>query len=92
MTDSRPTKTGQKGRRPGELSVTSYAGIGFQFAVGIILFLYLGSWIDSRFATGPAGVIGGVFIGATVSFYSVYRQLTAAQKKDDEAHGRNITR
>ena len=92
MTEKSPIKTPQFNRRPDELSVTSYAGIGLQFAIGIFLFLYLGKWIDARFATGPAGVIGGVFIGATVSFYFVYRQLTAAQRKDDAAHGRNSTR
>jgi len=92
MTDKKQDGLPQFNRRSNELSVTSYAGIGLQFAIGIILFLYLGKWIDARFGSSPAGVIGGVFIGATVSFYSVYRQLSAAQKKDDEAHGRNSSR
>jgi F0F1-type ATP synthase assembly protein I len=92
MTEKSPIKQPQLNRRPDELSVTSYAGIGLQFAIGIFLFLYLGKWIDARFATAPAGVIGGVFVGAIVSFYFVYRQLTAAQRKDDAAHGRNSTR
>jgi len=92
MTEKSPTELPQIKRRPNELSVTSYAGIGLQFVIGLFLFLYLGKWIDSRFSTSPAGVIGGVFIGATVSFYGVYRQLTAAQKKDDAAHGRNTSR
>ena len=92
MTEKSPTKLPQSERRPNELSVTSYAGIGLQFAIGIFLFLYVGKWIDARFGTTPAGVIGGVFIGAIVSFYFVYRQLTAAQRKDDAAHGRTSTR
>jgi F0F1-type ATP synthase assembly protein I len=92
MTDSPPTKTGKTERRSDDLSGMAYAGIGLQFAVGIFLFLYLGKWIDARFATGPAGVIAGVFIGAAASFYRVYRRLTAAQKKDDELHGRTSTR
>ncbi len=92
MTDSLSTKTGKNGRRADGLSGMACAVIGLQFAIGIILFLYLGKWIDARFATGPAGVIAGVFIGAAASFYSVYRRLTAAQKKDDELHGRGTTR
>lgn len=92
MTEKSPTKLPQFKRRTNELSVTSFAGIGLQFALGLFLFLYLGKWIDARFGTGPAGVMGGVFIGAIVSFYFVYRQLTAAQRKDDAAHGRNSTR
>jgi F0F1-type ATP synthase assembly protein I len=92
MTENSPIKTPQFKRRTNELSVTSFAGIGLQFALGLFLFLYLGKWIDGRFATAPAGVIGGVFIGTILSFYFVYRQLTAAQRKDDAAHGRTSPR
>ena len=81
-----PTKKTQS-----ETSGMAYAGIGLQFAAGIILFLFAGKWIDSRFGTAPIGVILGVFVGAGASFYNVYRQLAAAQKKDDEMHHR-ITR
>ncbi|MFN2602347.1 MAG: AtpZ/AtpI family protein [Gemmatimonadaceae bacterium] len=82
-----PTK-----KSPSETSGIAYAGIGLQFAFGIILFLFAGKWIDSRFGTAPIGVILGVFVGAAASFYNVYRQLSAAQKKDDELHHRTITR
>src|SRR5438477_6589587 len=71
-----------------EVSSMAYAGIGLQFAAGIILFLFAGKWIDSRFGTAPIGVLLGVFVVAAASFYNVYRQLTAAQKKDDEIHHR----
>ena len=81
-----------KKRPQSEVSGMAYAGIGLQFAAGIILFLFAGKWIDSRFGTAPIGVILGVFVGAAASFYNVYRQLAAAQKKDDEIHHRTITR
>ena len=80
-----------KKRPQSEVSSMAYAGIGLQFAAGVILFLFAGKWIDSRFGTAPIGVILGVFVGAAASFYNVYRQLAAAQKKDDEIHHR-ITR
>ncbi len=92
MTDQSPSDFNKSGRRPDELSAAAFAGIGLQFAIGIILFLYLGKWIDDRFATGPAGVIAGVFIGAAASFYSLYRRLTAAQRRDDKLHGRGSAR
>jgi F0F1-type ATP synthase assembly protein I len=71
-----------------EVSAASFAGIGLQFALGIVLFLFLGKWVDSRFGTGPTGVIAGVFIGAVAGFYLLYRKLSAAQKADDAIHGR----
>jgi F0F1-type ATP synthase assembly protein I len=73
---------------PKEVSAASFAGIGLQFALGIVIFLFLGKWIDSRLGTGPTGVIAGVFIGAIAGFYLLYRKLSAAQKEDDRIHGR----
>ena len=85
--DPKPRET-HRNDRTDELSASSYAGLGIQFAVGIFLFLFIGRWIDSTLGTSPVGVIAGVFIGATASFYVVYRKLAAAQKRDDELHGR----
>jgi ATP synthase protein I len=66
-----------------ELSISRFAGVGLQFIIAIVLFLYLGKWVDSRLGTGPAFLIVGVFLGAGASFYSLYRKISAAQKADD---------
>ena len=66
-----------------ELSISSFIGVGLQFAIGVVLFLYLGKWVDSRLGTAPAFLIIGVFLGAGLSFYNLYRKVTAAQKADD---------
>jgi ATP synthase protein I len=65
-----------------------YAGLGLQFAISIILFLYVGQWIDRRYGTDPLFLILGVFLGATAAFYSMYRSLVAGQKKDEEREAR----
>lgn len=88
MTEPRPTGTGKTPGPTEELSASVYAGLGLQFVVGIILFLYLGKWIDAKLGTSPAFLIGGVFLGAAGSFFVVYRKIAADQKKDDELHGR----
>ena len=88
--DPKPRDSNKTGRTD-ELSASTYAGLGIQFAVGIFLFLYLGKWIDSTLGTSPIGVIAGVFIGATGSFYIVYRRIVAAQRRDDEIRGRRNT-
>ncbi len=61
-----------------------YAGLGLQFAISIILFLYIGQWIDRRYGTDPLFLIIGVFTGATAAFYSMYKSLVAGQRKDEE--------
>ena len=73
---------------PGGLSGADFAGVGIQFAVAIIAFLYAGQWLDNRVGTRGVFTIIGVFVGATAAFYSMYRKIAAAQKQDDEARKR----
>jgi ATP synthase protein I len=70
------------------LSGADFAGVGLQFAAAIIVFLFAGQWLDDRIGTKPVFTIAGVFLGAGAAFYNMYRKITAAQKKDDEARGR----
>lgn len=60
-----------------------YAGLGLQFVVAILAFLYLGNWIDGRLGTGPLFLILGVFVGAGTAFYSIYRKVMAEPKSAD---------
>ena len=74
--------------KTGEINVSTFAGAGLQFALGIVLFLLLGRWADRHFGTGPLFLILGVFIGGAGGFYSMYRRISAAQKADDERRAR----
>src|SRR4028118_2411928 len=61
------------------------AGVGLQFAVSILLFLYVGQWLDRRFGTSPWLMMTGVFLGGGGAFYSMYRRLVADQAREDAA-------
>lgn len=74
--------------RESSTSGAAVAGLGIQFAVSIVLFLFIGKWADERLGTEPWLLIAGVFIGAGASFYAIYRRLMADQKRDDEARRR----
>ena len=52
-----------------------YAGLGLQFAVAIMVGLYLGNWLDGRLGTGPLFLVLGVFLGAGAAFYSIYKKV-----------------
>ena len=67
------------------LSGADFAGVGMQFAGAILLFLFIGQWIDKRLATHGLFTLAGVFIGGGGAFYNLYRKITRAQEKDDEA-------
>lgn len=65
------------------LSGADFAGVGMQFAMAIIIFLFAGQWLDKRLGTNGLFTIVGVFVGAGASFYNMYRKIVAAQKEDD---------
>ena len=79
-----------KSEKPGkdELNIGSYAGVGLQFAISIVAFLFLGQWVDRKLGSSPVFLLAGVFIGGSAAFYSMYRRLAAAQKADDERRKR----
>ncbi len=76
-----PVRTGDgKGPSGGE-----FAGLGLQFVIALLAFLYAGQWLDRRIGTTPWLSIIGMFLGAGLAFYSMYRKLMAAQAREDAA-------
>ena len=73
------------------LSGNNFAGAGIQFAAALVLFVFLGGWLDKRFGTSPLFILLGVFGGGTAAFYSLYRKVVAAQKADDERRKKRVT-
>lgn len=69
-------------------SAGAYAGMGIQFALSILLFLYLGQWLDRRLGTDPWLLLLFVFGGAGASFYSIYSRLMKAQEREEAARKR----
>lgn len=65
-----------------------YAGVGMQFALSILLFLYLGQWVDRRIGTNGIFALVGALLGFGAAFYSIYRSLMADQRREEEAEAR----
>jgi len=76
MTGSKRPEQRSTARDAGE-----YLGVGLQFAGAIVLFLFVGQWLDSRLGTEPWLLLLGVFVGASAGFYSLYRQLVIAPRE-----------
>lgn len=66
--------------RGSAVSGAEFAGIGLQFALTILVFVFVGIWLDRRFGTAPWLLILCVFAGAGGGFFSMYRRVTAAQR------------
>lgn len=60
-----------------EVSPWALAGLGVQFAVALVLFGYLGQWVDARLDTAPFALLFGVLAGAGGTFVLSYRRIMA---------------
>ena len=98
MDDKRDAPKGAEGRGNGTgrrtaeaVSGAEFAGIGIQFALTILVFVFAGVWLDKRLGTSPWLLLVFVFVGAAGGFYSMYRRVTAAQRrsKDVVAQGQS---
>ena len=58
-------------------------GLGLQFVLSLLLFLYVGKWVDTKLGTSPWFLILGVFTGASAAFYSMYRALKAEERREE---------
>ena len=76
----------KKGPGTDPLDTSSLAGMGVQFLVAILLFLFIGKWLDARLGTSPWLLILGVFVGATASTVAMYRRVfPPGQSKSDSS-------
>jgi ATP synthase protein I len=75
--------TGEERDRRASSAAAKYGGLGLQFALSIIFFLYAGRWLDRRLGTEPWLLIVGVFTGAGAAFYSMYRTLMADLRREE---------
>lgn len=75
--EPRPPRKGP----PPTVAVGELFGVGIQFAGAILLFLFLGRWLDQRLGTEPWLLLAGVFVGAGAGFTSIYRQLVIAPRQ-----------
>lgn len=58
-----------------------YAGLGVQLAASILVFVFLGQWLDRKAGTGGLFTILGAFLGFGGTMYGLIRSLN---KGDDE--------
>jgi ATP synthase protein I len=54
--------------------------MGIQFLVVILVFLFLGKWLDARLGTAPWLLILGVFCGAGGAMFAMYRRVFPPEK------------
>jgi len=88
------TEPGPSGSRPAARQATKpatgseYAGAGLQFAFTLIVFVFIGIWLDKRLGSSPWFLLICVFVGAAGGFYSMYRKLMGSAKRASDGRVR----
>jgi F0F1-type ATP synthase assembly protein I len=59
-----------------------YAGLGVQIAVSLLVFVWLGQWVDRRLGTGGWVTVVAAFVGFGATMYWLIRSL--GRKSDGE--------
>lgn len=80
---SPPRNTGLSRPRSAGSGASEFAGAGLQFAATIVVFMFLGMWLDRTLHSSPWLLLICVFAGAGAGFYAIYRKLMDAQRRAD---------
>ena len=64
-----------------------YSGVGLELAGATAGLALVGYWVDSKYGTGPWGILIGVVIGIAGGLYNLVRESLAAirEAKNDDA-------
>lgn len=83
------TQNGLKKERPRSTlgQIGSYLSIGLELAVFLLVFIFLGRYLDSRLGTEPWLLLTGAAVGFFAGFYNLIKtlsRLSESEKKKEE--------
>jgi F0F1-type ATP synthase assembly protein I len=58
--------------------------LGLQLAISVVVFFFIGYWLDGKFGTSPWCTIGGAFLGTAGGLVKFLREAISLGKKADE--------
>ena len=61
-----------------------YLTLGIQFAVSVVVCVFLGKWVDDRYDTMPAFTLVGGILGIVAGFYHFLKTVMGLQKKQED--------
>jgi ATP synthase protein I len=61
----------------------SYLTLGLQLALSVVVFFFLGRWLDSRFGTDPWLMLAGLVLGVAGGLTSFLKKAIAMGKEED---------
>jgi len=62
-------------------AVGTYGSVGLEFALSVLLGLFVGRWIDGKLGTGPWVALSGLLLGMVAGYRSIWRALKRATRE-----------
>ena len=59
------------------------AGIGFQFAGAVLVFMGAGWFLDKKLGSGPWAMLAGMLLGLGVGFYVMVKSANAERRREE---------
>lgn len=57
--------------------------LGLQLAISVVVFFFIGYWLDGKFGTSPWCTLGGAFLGAVGGLIKFLREAMSLGKQAD---------
>jgi F0F1-type ATP synthase assembly protein I len=58
--------------------------LGLQLAIAVVVFFFLGRWLDSKLGTSPWFMLAGLGLGIVGGFVQFFRTALALGEKEDK--------
>lgn len=66
-----------------------HLGLGIEFAASLLLFIFLGRYLDGKYGTEPWLTVSGAAVGFAAGFYGMFRSLggLSGNRRNGEKRG-----
>lgn len=82
--DEQSSGGGPQSEKQGGREYGQFLTLGMQLAVAVVVFFFLGRWLDDRFDTSPWLTLSGAAIGITGGMIKFIKSAQELGKKVDE--------
>ena len=70
--------------RENPTSWARWTGAGLEFGVAVLVFFFLGSWLDARWGTQPWMTVAGSTLGVVCGTYLLVKQALESERAERE--------
>jgi F0F1-type ATP synthase assembly protein I len=75
--------TAEQQKKPWGTEFAPYLTLGIQLAIAVVVFFFLGRWLDDMFGTSPWLMIAGLVVGTAGGFIQFFRTVVVLGRKQD---------